>query len=288
MTARRHLAALSSSGVEGTSADPRVRVGPLGAVSRRDAAGPWDMLLGRRRVLVLADSLAYHGPKRAELLTEPRLWPNIMARELPCEVEVVARLGWTARDVWWALTKDPHVYSVLLPRADAVILAVGGMDYLPALIPTYVREGIPYLRPSWLRRGARLAYRAAQPWGARAHGGRWRNLPQALTDHYLSRSVAGIRYFHPTAVVAGMIPPPHNAALYGHVTGGHAPAVAAAVAWAARESVPMLDTPTLIAPELAAGRCNIDGLHWGWPAHEAIGTAYAALLRPLLATRPGE
>jgi diglucosylglycerate octanoyltransferase len=281
MTARRHLALASSGETRGTSADPRVRVGPLREV-RGSGAGPWDMLLGRRRVLVLADSLAFHGPKRSELLTEPRLWPNIMARELPCEVEVVARMGWTARDVWWALTRDPHVYSILLPRADAIVLAVGGMDYLPALVPTYLREGIPYLRPSWLRHGIRLAYRTAQPWGARAHNGRWRNLPQQLTDHYLSRSVAGIRYFHPSAVIAGMIPPPHDSAFYGHVTAGHPPAVAAARSWGAREDVPMLDTPALIGSELSGGHCNADGLHWSWPAHEAVGVAYADLLRPLL------
>jgi hypothetical protein len=243
---------------------------------------PWERLLGEQRVLVLADSLAFHGPQRGELLTESRLWPNVLARELPGAVDVVARLGWTARDVWWALTKDPHVYSVLLPRADAVVLAVGGMDYLPALVPTYLREGIPYLRPDWLRRGARWAYRTAQPWGARAHGGRWRMLPQGLTDAYLSRSVAGVRYFHPGAVVVGMVPPPHDAPLYGRVTAGHGPAVAAALAWSRREDVPMLDVPALVCAELAAGRCNVDGMHWSWAAHASVGRGYADLLRPLL------
>jgi hypothetical protein len=246
---------------------------------------PWERLLGEQRVLVLADSLAFHGPRRGELLTEPRLWPNVLARELPGTVDVVARLGWTARDVWWALTKDPHVYSVLLPRAAAVVLAVGGMDYLPALVPTYLREGIPYLRPDWLRRAARWAYRTAQPWGARVHGGRWRTLPQGLTDAYLSRSVAGIRYFHPRAVVVGMVPPPHDAPLYGRVTAGHRPAVAAALAWGRREDVPMLDVPALVAAELAGGRCNVDGMHWGWAAHAAVGRGYADLLRPLLKQR---
>jgi len=243
---------------------------------------PWERLLGEHRVLVLADSLAFHGPVRGELLTEPRLWPNVLARELPGAVDVVARLGWTARDVWWALTRDPQVYSLLLPRADAVVLAVGGMDYLPALLPTYLREGIPYLRPDWLRRSARRVYQAAQPWGARVHSGRWRTLPQHLTDGYLSRAVAGIRYFHPDTVVLGMVPPPHDARLYGHVTAGHWPAARAAQAWGRREEVPMLDTRPLVAPELAAGRCNADGMHWSWAAHAAVGRGYADLLRPLL------
>src|SRR5205085_1356183 len=127
------------------AADPRPVRRPLSDVdtSRR----PWERLLGERRVLVLTDSLAFHGPERGELLTEPRIWPNVLARALPGAVDVVARRGWTARDAWWALTRDPQVYSVLLPRADVVVLAVGGMDYLPALLPTYLREGIPYLRP---------------------------------------------------------------------------------------------------------------------------------------------
>jgi diglucosylglycerate octanoyltransferase len=246
---------------------------------------PWERLLGEHRALVLADSLAFHGPERGELLTEPRLWPNVLAREMPGTVDVVARLGWTARDVWWALTRDPLLYSVLLPRADAVVLAVGGMDYLPALLPTYLREGIPYLRPDWLRRGARRTYRAVQPWAARAHRGRWRMLPQRLTDTYLSRCVTGIRYYHPDTVIVGMLPPPHDAPLYGRVTGGHAPAVAAARAWGRREGVPMLDVSALAAPELAAGRCNVDGMHWGWAVHAAVGRGYADLIRPLLRSR---
>ena len=134
------------------------------------------------RVLVLADSLAFHGPERGELSTHPGLYGNVAAAALGTTLDLVARRGWTARDAWWALTKDPLVYSVLLPRAEAVLLAVGGMDYLPAVLPTYLREGIPYLRPPALRRAARTAYQAMQPVGARLTGGRWRTLPQALTD----------------------------------------------------------------------------------------------------------
>ena len=172
-------------------------------------------------LLVVADSLAFHGPERGELSTHPGLYGNVAAAALGTTLDLVARRGWTARDAWWALTKDPLVYSVLLPRAEAVLLAVGGMDYLPAVLPTYLREGIPYLRPPALRRAARTAYRAAQPVGARLTGGRWRTLPQALTDAYLSRCVGGIRYFHPGVPVLGILPPPHAAPLYGQVTAGH-------------------------------------------------------------------
>jgi hypothetical protein len=230
-------------------------------------------------LLVVADSLAFHGPVRGELATHPGLYGNVAATALGTTLDLVARRGWTARDAWWALTKDPHVYSVLLPRAEAVLLAVGGMDYLPAVLPTYLREGIAYLRPPALRRAARTAYLAAQPVGARLTAGRWRTLPQRLTDHYLSRCVGGIRYYHPGVPVLGILPPPHAAPLYGRVTAGHGPAVAAAAAWGAREGVPMVDVSAVVARHLPLGRCSPDGMHWGWECHAEVGRAVAAAVR---------
>lgn len=236
-------------------------------------------------LLVVADSLAFHGPERGELSTHPGLFGNVAAAALGTTLDLVARRGWTARDAWWALTRDPHVYSVLLPRAEAVLLAVGGMDYLPAVLPTYLREGIAYLRPPALRRAARTGYLAVQPLGARLTGGRWRTLPQRLTDDYLSRCVGGIRYFHPGVPVLGILPPPHAAALYGRVTAGHAPAVAAARAWGAREGVPMVDVRAPVARQLAAGRGNPDGIHWDWDCHAEVGRVVAAAVLNQLSGR---
>lgn len=230
-------------------------------------------------LLVVADSLAFHGPERGELSTDPRLFGNVAAAALGTTADLVARRGWTARDAWWALTRDPHVYSVLLPRAEAVLLAVGGMDYLPAVLPTYLREGIGYLRPPALHRAARAAYLAAQPVGARLTRGRWRTLPQRLTDSYLSLCVAGVRYYHPGVPVLGILPPPHCAPLYGRVTAGQAPAVAAARAWGAREGVPMVDLATVVAPYVGNGRGNPDGIHWGWDCHAVVGNAVAEAVR---------
>ena len=230
-----------------------------------------------RHVLLLADSLAFHGPERAELLTHPGLYPNAMARALGGDVSaiVAGRLGWTARHAWEALTRDPYVYSVLLPRADAVVLAVGGMDYLPTILPLHLREGIRYLRPPALHRAARAAFQAAQPRGARLTRGRWRTLPQRLTDTHLSRCVAGVRTFRPGVPVVGVLPPPHAAPSYGHVTAGHAPAVAAARRWGDREGVPMVDLPAIVTPYLGAGRVNPDGMHWVWDCHAEVGKALA-------------
>jgi hypothetical protein len=243
-------------------------------------------------VLLIGDSLAFHGPERAELLTHPGLYPNVLAAQLSgpgrrARVEVVARLGWTARDAWEALTRDPRVYSLLLPAADAVVLAVGGMDYLPAIIPSHLREGIRYLRPDGVRRAVRRLYLAAQPRGARLTNGRWRTLPQALTDDYLTKCVTGVRTFRPGVPVIGIVPPPHAAPSYGRVTAGHPPAVAAAHAWGRRMGVPMVDLPAIVTPYLRAGRLNADGMHWPWECHREVGQALAKAVDNALPQCPG-
>ena len=109
-----------------------------------------------------------------------------------------------------------------------MVLAVGGMDYLPAVLPSHLREGIRLLRPEPVRRVVTSAFRHAQPIAARILNGRWRNLPQSLTGHYLTRCVEGIRYFHPAKQILAITPPPHAAPSYGGVTAGHRPAVRAA------------------------------------------------------------
>lgn len=241
-----------------------------------------------RQVLVLADSLAYHGPQHPELLTHPGLFPNVLAQLVGAEADIVAGLGWTARDVWWALTRDPRLWSLLLPRADAVILAVGGMDYLPAVIPAGLRQSMPYVRPPAVRRAVRAGYRWAQPRGARLTRGRFRMLPQHLTDHYLSRCVAGIRYYRPAIPIVGVVPPPHDAPSFGHVSAGHQPATRAARAWAAREGVPLADLDCAVAPHLARGDANPDGIHLGWAAHRDVAQALADALRAHPGWRDGE
>ena len=232
-------------------------------------------------MLVLADSLAFHGPEHPELLTHPDLYPNVLARELGADVDVVARYGWTSRDVWWALTKDPTVYSILPPRADAVVIGVGGMDQLPASLPTYLREGLAFIRPGWLRRRVRLVYHRGHPYAVRALGGRMRVLPQAATDTYLTRTVRGIRLFRPGIPIVAMAPAPWDAYYYP-VNRTHASAHAAAFAWAAREDVPLLDVDDIVAPTLADGTANPDGMHWAWSVHAAVGRGLAGLVRDAL------
>ena len=233
-----------------------------------------------RHLLVLGDSLAFHGPVRPEALTHPGLYPNVCAGELGTgvEVDLLARQGWTARDAWWAMTKDPHSWGLWVPRAEGAVLGVGQMDQLPASVPTWARESIPYLRPGSLRRRARAAYRSWSPAVIRATGGRMRQLPQAATDRYLSRIVEALRHHHPRLPVVLLGPGPWNPVVYP-ATRTHEPAVVAARAWAQRHGVGLVDLDPIVAPSLRDGTGNPDGMHFAWSVHRAIGVAAAAALR---------
>ncbi len=233
------------------------------------------------RILVFGDSLTFHGPSAAELATDGRLWPNVAASALGAQADVVARLGSLTRDGWWAMTRDTYVYSVLLPRADAVVLALGTMDHLPASVPSYLREGIAYLRPGTLRRGVRAAYLRAHPAAVRAWQGRIRMLPQRATDSYLTRSVNALRALFPGRPVIGVVPAPFAACSNYPVTTTHLPAVAAARAWGRREDVPLLDLDALAAPYFARQAHNPDGLHWSWELHREVGDSLAGVLARL-------
>lgn len=237
-------------------------------------------------LLVIGDSLTYHGPDRPHVLTDPRLWPNVAKKDLEAkgkydiQVDLVARLGWTARDAWWAVTKDPYLWGAVLPRADALVLAVGGMDHLPAAIPTYLRDGIPYLRPSRVRKFVRNAYRSYSPMMIRASGGRLRQLPQAATDHYLARITSVVRHFNPDIPVVLMAPGPHRTETYPSHR-HHEAAVQAARDWAKKHEAGLVEVDQYVLPSLADGTANPDGIHYSWRSHELIGHATAHELRAI-------
>lgn len=226
-------------------------------------------------LLVIGDSLAFHGPERTEAPAHPGLYPNVCAAALGDDVEVdlVARLGWTARDGWWAATKDPVVWGTYLPRADGVLLALGQFDQLPAAVPTWLRDSIPYLRPGGVRRAVRRAYLASAPAVIRGTGGRLTQLSTTATSHYLGRLVTAIRHFHPHLPIARLLPAPWDSAIYP-IRRSHAPAVAAARTWCEEFAVPGVDTDALVT----TGTNNPDGLHWGWDTHERIGVESAKAL----------
>jgi diglucosylglycerate octanoyltransferase len=226
-------------------------------------------------LLVIADSLAFHGPKRAERPSDPRLYPQIAGQLMGMEVDLVARQGWTARDAWWALTKDPVVWGEYLPRADGLLIGVGGMDQLPTPVPTWLRESIPYVRQRRVRRSAREALKRVTPPMAKAVHGPFRTLPQAATDRYLTRIVEGVRMMRPGLPIALLSPPPWAGDYYPS-TRAHAPAVAAARALASRMDMAYVDVEPIVGPRLAT--CNPDGMHWSWEVHSLVGEAVAASL----------
>ena len=241
------------------------------------------------RILVLGDSLAFHGPGRPEPASEPRLWPNVAAAALGGTAEIFAGSGWTARDAWWALTGDPRLWAVM-PSIDAVVLGVGSMDTMPSPLPTYLREGLRYLRPDPLRRRARSAYLAVQPALSRVlaglAGGWPVALPPRVTVRYLERCRRAVHGIRPGLPVVGVLPSPHRAARYGYVHSGRLRGAAAVVSWAAAAGVPLVDLAPLVTPCLLAGDGNPDGMHWSWAGHAAVGRAVGLAVGRVIAVRP--
>jgi hypothetical protein len=236
-------------------------------------------------LLVLGDSLAFHGPERAEPANEPRLWHNVAASALGGRAELLAGYGWTARHAWYALTHDPRIWPVM-PGVDALVLGVGGMDTLPSPLPTALRELIPSLRPDSLRRAVRRGYLAAQPWLARAFtvlpGGGPVALPPQLTVRNLESCRKAVTTIRPGIPVVAMLPSVHRAPAYGWVHAGRPAAERATSAWAARAGVLTLDLSAVVGGHIRAGEGNPDGIHFGWTGHRLVGSALAELLAPEL------
>jgi hypothetical protein len=156
-----------------------------------------------------------------------------------------------------------------------LVLGVGGMDTLPSPLPTFLREGLRYLRPDPLRRWVRDRYVAAQPWLARALRGRPVALPPALTVRYLDRVLESIRALRPDLPAVAVLPPVHRSSSYGFVHTGRLLGTAAIREWGERAGVPLLDLASLVGKHVLGGRGNPDGIHWGWEAHELVGKALA-------------
>jgi len=226
-------------------------------------------------LLVIADSLAFHGPERAERPSDPRLYPQVAGRALGMDVDLVARQGWTARDAWWALTKDPVVWGEYLPRADAMLIGVGGMDQLPAPVPTWLRESVGYIRNGRVRRTVREAVKKATPPMVRTLGGPFRTLPQPVTDRYLTRIVEGVRMMRPGLPIALLGPAPWTGSYYPSQR-THGAAVEAAKSLASRQGLAYVDIEPVVGPRLGGG--NPDGMHWSWEVHALVGEAVAGAL----------
>jgi diglucosylglycerate octanoyltransferase len=236
-------------------------------------------------LLVLADSLAFYGPERAEPADDPRLWHNLAATALGGRAELLAGYGWTARHAWRGLTRDPRIWPVM-PAVDALVLGVGGMDTLPSPLPTALRELLPSLRPAGLRRVVKDGYLAAQPTLARAltvlPGGGPVAMPPKLTVHYLESCRRAVTFIRPGIPVVALLPGVHRAAAYGYVHAGRAAAERATRDWASEVGASVLDVSALVGDHIRAGDGNPDGMHYGWYGHQRVGAGLAELLAPAL------
>jgi diglucosylglycerate octanoyltransferase len=234
----------------------------------------------RPTLLVIADSLSYFGPKGGLAADHPRIWPNLVAAELGWDVELVARIGWTSRDAYWALIQDPRVWATV-PRAGAVVFAVGGMDSLPSPLPTAVRETLRYIRPPALRRQVRTAYQWLQP--RLAPLGWPVALPPKLSVEYLEECRTSLEYMRPELPIIGCLPSVHLSDAYGKVHAGRPAAVDALEAWGREKNVPLVDLAQAVRPDIFSGEGNPDGIHWGWNGHAAVAEAMLATIRETLA-----
>ncbi len=227
-------------------------------------------------LLVIADSLSYFGPKGGLPADHPRIWPNLVAAELDWDVELVARIGWTCRDAYWALIGDPRVWAAV-PRAGAVVFAVGGMDTLPSPLPTALRELIRYVRPPALRRVVRATYNWLQPKLSKL--GRPVALPPKVSVDYLEQSRTALAQLRPDLPFVAVLPSVHDCAAYGRVHSGRPRAVEALRAWSGRTSVPLVDLGEAVRENIFSGEANPDGIHWGWDGHTAVANAMVKTLQ---------
>ncbi|WP_067568809.1 diglucosylglycerate octanoyltransferase [Nocardia acidivorans] len=242
---------------------------------------PAPAMPGERPVLlVIADSLSYFGPKGGLAANHPKIWPNLVAAELGWDVELVARIGWTCRDAYWALIGDPRVWASV-PRAGAVVFATGGMDSLPSPLPTALRELIRYVRPSFARRQVRTAYNWLQPklsplgWPVA--------LPPAVSVDYLEQSRNALAGLRPELPMVAVLPSVHQCDAYARHHSGREPMVRATRKWAEAHSVPLVDLGEAVRENVFHGDANPDGIHWGWEGHVAVAQAMVKVLSEVTA-----
>ena len=220
----------------------------------------------RPTLLVFCDSLSYYGPTGGLPSDDPRIRPNIVANQLGWDLELIGRIGWTCRDVWWAATQDPRAWAAL-PRAGAVIFATGGMDSLPSPLPTALRELIRYVRPPWLRRWVRDGYGWMQP---RFSPISRAALPPHLTAEYLEMTRNAIDFNRPGIPIVASLPAVHIADTYGKAHHGREGTAKAITEWAEQQDVPLVDQKAAVGEYVMSGRGNPDGIHWNFEAHQAV------------------
>ncbi len=243
------------------------------------------------RLVVLGDSFAFTDDRGPQLPDEPTLYPNVVARRLEADLDqpvaawTVARAGWGVRQVWRALTKDRHLQFEVLAEADAVVLAVGSYDHLPAGVPPILEAVVPYLRPDRFRRGYRRAVRALDPGLIRATGGRRRRVTAGEFTRLYDRILGQIRGLTHGAPTVALGPAGQDSDRYGRRNPHLAAGQAVQERVAGDHGIAFVPIRELVAPHRS--RLNPDGIHWPSAVHGAVGAAAAAALRgQLTGARP--
>ncbi|WP_301283709.1 diglucosylglycerate octanoyltransferase [Williamsia deligens] len=232
--------------------------------------------------MVLSDSLAYYGPTGGLPADDPRIWPNLLGAAVGRPVELFGRIGWTSRDIWWALIQDPRVWAAV-PRACVVVLAIGGMDTLPSPLPTALREQIRYIRPAWLRQRVRDAYGWMQP--AMAPLGWPVALPAGVTVEHLEKVRDALAAVRPDLPVVLCLPSTHDSEHYARVHTARAGHTAAMRRWADAHGVATADFYPATAHWFGVpGAQNPDGIHWGFDCHRDIADEVTRVVGPIVAS----
>jgi len=235
-------------------------------------------------ILVLGDSLCYHGPDSRLRLDDPRMFPNIMAARVealtarPAAATVVARSGWTTRDIWELVTKDVHTQEDLLPGADIVVLHAVGADALPVGIPTWAKDLIPRVTHRTTRKQLRRLYFERHATLVKATGARMRMVPRSVSLDLWPRLVDMVRFYSGGAGVIGCGCPPTAGLLHGRRDPHSAAGTEELRKLAAAKDVPFVDPQRLCD----TSAYNPDGIHWDYASHRRIGEALADAAVPLL------
>jgi diglucosylglycerate octanoyltransferase len=240
---------------------------------------------GPLSLVVIGDSTAFTDHLGPQVPGTPHLYPQVAARELAAALgrdvvaTVVARPGMTVRDAVRTVTKEQHVQYDVLAHADAVVVGVGSFDHAPVGVPPSVEAVAAYLRPTPLRRRVRRGLKAAYPWLVRANRGRRTRTPLSEFDRLfveLLDHVRGLTWGRVAGAAIG--PTSHRSRYYGPGHPTHAGRQAHHLGVAERHGFRGVAAWPLVEPY--ADELNVDGIHWPAAAHEAVGRAVAAALRP--------
>ncbi len=202
-------------------------------------------------------------------------------------VELVARIGWTSRDAWWAITQDPRVWAGYRrpgpwcsPSAAWIPCRRRCRRHCVSSCVTSVRrrcDGSFAPATSGCSRGCRS-------WPTVA-------LPPRLSVEYLESCRDALAAIRPDLPVIGTYPSVHRCDAYGRVHAGREPAVRALEAWSAQKGVPMVDLAAAVRDNVFSDHANPDGIHWGWDAHEEVAAAMIDAIknvrRPVPSTESG-